>query len=78
MSIASNKAKLAGLIAHRHPDDEAITDARRELRFAVAERYMIRLRDKEDLSPGQRCNLAVVLLSPAGDDRAARDGGGDG
>ena len=67
-SVASSKAQLAGLVAHRDPDDPAITDARRELRFAVAERYMIRLRDEEDLSPGQRCNLAIVLL---GGDHAA-------
>jgi hypothetical protein len=66
VSVASRKAKLAGLIAHRHPDDPAISAARRELRAAVAERYLARLRDEDDLSPEQRASLAVTLLSPAG------------
>ena len=77
MSVASKygaspaKSRLAGLIAHRDPDDPAIAEARRELRLAVARRYLTRLRDEDDLSPEQRASLAVTLLSPAGGSDAA-------
>ncbi len=38
MTVASSKAKLAGLVAHRDPDDPAIAAAREDLENAYAER----------------------------------------
>ena len=38
VSVASSKAKLAGLVAHRGPGDPAIADARADLAAAIDER----------------------------------------
>lgn len=38
MSVASSKAKLAGLVAHRDPDDPDIEAARRGLDAALDQR----------------------------------------
>jgi hypothetical protein len=64
-SISLARSALGNTVKY-HPDDhEAIAAARRELRMAVAEKYLARLRDDEDLSPEQRSRLAVLLLAPA-------------
>jgi hypothetical protein len=38
VSVASTKAKLAGLVAHRDPADPAIAQARADLAAAIDER----------------------------------------
>ncbi len=72
MSVASSKAKLAGLVAHRDPADPAVTEARRDLKYAVAED---RIRETIDswppLTPEQRDKLAALLTDPAGGDDGA-------
>ncbi len=75
MSVASSKAKLAGLIAHRAPDDPAIADARAALADAFAERA---LDDPIALDRAaaivrialQRQRLTLADLTPAGGDHA--------
>jgi hypothetical protein len=71
VSVASSKARLAGLIAHRDPADPDIQAARGQLRYAVAK---ARIRELVDAAPpftaSQRAQLAVLLLAP--------DGPGDG
>jgi hypothetical protein len=69
-STTTLRARVGGL-KRRGASPERIDQARRELRLAVARRYMIRLRDEQDLSPEQRASLAVTLLSPAGGSDAA-------
>jgi hypothetical protein len=65
------KSRLAGLTAHRKPDDPAIDAARAQLREANAERYIRNLvAQAPPLTPGVRARLAVLLLVP--------DGGSDG
>jgi hypothetical protein len=74
VSIASDKARLAGLIAHRDPADPDIKAARSNLRAAVAEDYITRLvAQAPPLTPEQRVRLAVLLLAAdgSGGDRAA-------
>lgn len=75
MSVASSKAKLAGLVAHRDPADPAdpaVTDARRDLKYAVAEDRIRALVDSwPPLTPGQRAELAALLTDPAGGDDGA-------
>lgn len=70
MSVASRKAKLAGLVAHRDPGDPAIEAARARLREANAQ---ARVRDVvaawPPLSAETRAELAVIILS--GGDHAA-------
>jgi len=72
VSVASSKAKLAGLVAHRDPADPAVTEARRDLKYAVAED---RIRETIDswppLTPEQRDKLAALLTDPAGGDDGA-------
>jgi hypothetical protein len=71
VSVASRKAKLAGLVAHRDPGDPAIEAARAQLREANAK---AKIREVvatwPPLSAETRAELAVLLLSPAGGDRA--------
>jgi hypothetical protein len=70
VSVATSKAKLAGLVAHRDPADPAITEARRDLEAANLEAA---IRDAVAKSPpltaAQRTALALIL-SPAGGDHA--------
>jgi len=70
VSVASSKAKLAGLIAHRDPADPDIVAARAQLAEANA-----RARAREivatwpPLSAETKAELAVIILG--GGDRAA-------
>ncbi len=60
MSVASSKAKLAGLTAHRDPADPAIEAARAQLAEANAEADV---RNWPPLSAETRAKLACLLLS---------------
>ncbi len=63
MSVASSKAKLAGLVAHRDPDDPAITEARRGLNEANAFPAVQQIADAwPPLSAETKAKLAVILL----------------
>jgi CBS-domain-containing membrane protein len=68
VSVASSKAKLAGLVAHRDPADPAIEAARAHLREATA---AARVREivaaAPPLSAETRAELAIILLSPDSD-----------
>ena len=70
MSVASSKAKLAGLIAHRDPADPDIGAARADLAAAKA-----KARAREivaawpPLSAETKAEVAVIILS--GGDHAA-------
>jgi hypothetical protein len=66
------KARLAGLIAHRNPADPDIVTARSGLKAAnLAAQIKRDVSTWPPLSADVRAELAVLLLSPAGDDRAA-------
>jgi hypothetical protein len=68
VSVASSKAKLAGLVAHRDPDDPDIEAARTKLAEANAEAAIRRIVDAwPPLTPAQRERLAL-LLNPGGSD----------
>jgi hypothetical protein len=67
LSVASSKAKLAGLVAHRDPDDPAITEARAALKAAGLQARIKRDVDSwPPLSEAVRAALAL-LLRPGGD-----------
>jgi hypothetical protein len=71
VSVATSKASLAGLVAHRDPGDPAITEARRQLKAAnLTERIREAVSTWPPLSESTRAGLAVLLLS-------AGDGDGD-
>jgi hypothetical protein len=71
--IPPAKARLAGLVAHRDPADPAITEARRDLKAAGLQARIARdVASWPPLTPSQRTELAIQLLTPAGgDDHAA-------
>ncbi len=72
VTVASAKASLAGLVAHRDPADPAITEARRQLKKAnLTERIREAVATWPPLTEAQRADLAVQLLSPAGDHAGA-------
>jgi hypothetical protein len=65
VSVATSKARLAGLIAHREPDDPAIAAARHALAVANLEASVERaVAAAPPLTDGQRVKLAAILLSP--------------
>jgi hypothetical protein len=68
VSVASSKAKLAGLIAHRDPADPDIEAARGQLGEAKA-RAKIRevVATWPPLSTEVKAELAVIILSGGGD-----------
>jgi hypothetical protein len=68
VSVASSKASLAGLIAHRPPDDPAIQAARAKLAEANA-RAKVRaaVAAWPPLSDAVKAELAVIILSGGGD-----------
>jgi CBS-domain-containing membrane protein len=69
VTVASSKARLAGLVAHRDPADPAIEAARAQLREANAE---AKIREVvaawPPLSAETKAELAVIIL---GGDHAA-------
>jgi hypothetical protein len=68
VSVASRKAKLAGLVAHRDPDDPDIGAARADLRGAVADAAIRKIvAAAPELTEAQRAELAL-LLRPGGSD----------
>jgi hypothetical protein len=71
VSVASRKARLAGLVAHRDPADPDIEAARAELAEAKLEQ---RIREVVDgwppLTPAQRERLALLLHPGSGADAA--------
>jgi len=68
LSVASSKARLAGLVAHRDPADPAITEARRDLEAAKLEEHIREAVAKcPPLTEAQRAELALIL-SPGGSD----------
>ena len=75
MSVASRKAKLAGLVAHRDPSDPAIEAARSQLREAVATAKIRELvAAAPPLTADQRARLAVLLLADSTPGGARRGG----
>jgi hypothetical protein len=67
VTVASSKARLAGLVAHRDPGDPAITEARGDLAVAWIER---KLAEAPPLS-GEQLGRLRALLRPAGAGHAA-------
>lgn len=71
MTVAASKARLAGLVAHRDPDDPAIAQARADLAAAHDERAVD---DPVALARAARI-VRIALqrgkLTLAGDDHAA-------
>jgi hypothetical protein len=68
VSVASSKAKLAGLVAHRDPADPDIKAARAGLAAANAEAAVRRVADTfPPLTADQRARLAVILLGGKSD-----------
>ncbi|MGO9297043.1 MAG: hypothetical protein ACLP52_24720 [Streptosporangiaceae bacterium] len=66
MTVASSKAKLAGLVAHRDPADPAITEARRDLAAANLEQHIQRIiTAAPELTPEQADRLRALLPAPA-------------
>ena len=67
MSVASSKAKLAGLVAHRDPADPDIEAARAQLAEANAEATVRKIVDGwPPLSAETKAELAVIILSGGG------------
>ncbi len=64
MSVASTKARLAGLVAHRDPDDPDIETARAALAEANAEADVA---SWPPLSLETRAKIACAILSAGGD-----------
>ena len=65
MSVASSKARLAGLVAHRDPDDPDIEAARAALAEANAEADVA---SWPPLSAEARAKIACAILSAGGSD----------
>lgn len=68
MSVASSKAKLAGLVAHRDPADPDIEAARTELYEAKAE---AEARRWPPLRAEAKARIACIILSAGGSDAPA-------
>jgi hypothetical protein len=63
VTVASSKAKLAGLVAHRDPADPDIEAARAGLAAANAKAAVQKIADAwPPLSPETKASLAVILL----------------
>jgi hypothetical protein len=67
VTLASSKARLAGLVAHRDPADPDITAARGDLAVAWIER---KLAEAPPLTEYQLARIRAAL-PPAGGDHAA-------
>jgi hypothetical protein len=76
VSVARKKARLAGLVAHRDPEDPAIAEARRDLAVAKLEDDGAKLRDRireiaataPPLTPEQAAKLCALLPAPSAGD----------